>query len=296
MTLDPCDRCEELLQDFLDRTLTDAEWKEAESHLAGCDYCRRRYRFEETPAPVRADELRRADAARAHGQAHRAPRARRDRLEHVSAGLRRVDVARRTEVVARDESHRTVAQARRRGCRPSRRDRGRADARAPPSYDAATIPPARASRRARARPPRGARFGPVGEDDDGRLDVVVESGEPAAERRSRPALPVRARDDARRRTLAGSRARARPRRRRSRRRTSLDSRVEHVREEEVLLRAAEPRRLARREDDRGDAPHQLDAAVTVFTTTGCDGGPSPTPSASIRSTVSIPSVTSPTIA
>ena len=30
MTLDPCDRCEELLQDFLDRTLTDAEWKEAE--------------------------------------------------------------------------------------------------------------------------------------------------------------------------------------------------------------------------------------------------------------------------
>ena len=23
----PCDRCEELLQDFLDRTLTDAEWR-----------------------------------------------------------------------------------------------------------------------------------------------------------------------------------------------------------------------------------------------------------------------------
>jgi len=43
---DPCDRCEELLQDFLDRTLTDAEWREAEGHLAGCDYCSRRYRFE----------------------------------------------------------------------------------------------------------------------------------------------------------------------------------------------------------------------------------------------------------
>jgi anti-sigma factor (TIGR02949 family) len=45
---DPCDRCEELLQDFLDRTLTDSEWREAEDHLSGCDYCRRRYRFEES--------------------------------------------------------------------------------------------------------------------------------------------------------------------------------------------------------------------------------------------------------
>jgi anti-sigma factor (TIGR02949 family) len=45
---DPCARCEELLQDFLDRTLTNEEWAEAEGHLAGCDYCRRRYRFEET--------------------------------------------------------------------------------------------------------------------------------------------------------------------------------------------------------------------------------------------------------
>ena len=26
MSADPCGRCEELLQDFLDRTLTDAEW------------------------------------------------------------------------------------------------------------------------------------------------------------------------------------------------------------------------------------------------------------------------------
>ena len=43
----PCDRCEELLQDFLDRTLSDAEWREAETHLLDCDYCRRRYRFEE---------------------------------------------------------------------------------------------------------------------------------------------------------------------------------------------------------------------------------------------------------
>ncbi|MCS7007567.1 MAG: zf-HC2 domain-containing protein [Thermoleophilia bacterium] len=46
MTTGPCDRCEELLQDFLDRTLSDAEWAEAERHLDDCDYCRRRYRFE----------------------------------------------------------------------------------------------------------------------------------------------------------------------------------------------------------------------------------------------------------
>ena len=48
MTLDPCERCEELMQEFLDRTLSDAEWREAEAHLSECDYCRRRYRFEET--------------------------------------------------------------------------------------------------------------------------------------------------------------------------------------------------------------------------------------------------------
>jgi anti-sigma factor (TIGR02949 family) len=47
VTRDPCDRCEELLQDFLDRTLSDAEWAEAERHLAGCEYCSRRYKFEE---------------------------------------------------------------------------------------------------------------------------------------------------------------------------------------------------------------------------------------------------------
>ncbi len=48
MTGDPCVKCEELLQDFLDRTLSDAEWAEAERHLSNCEYCRRRYRFEET--------------------------------------------------------------------------------------------------------------------------------------------------------------------------------------------------------------------------------------------------------
>ena len=44
---DPCDKCEELLQGYLDRELTNDERAEAESHLQLCDYCARRYRFEE---------------------------------------------------------------------------------------------------------------------------------------------------------------------------------------------------------------------------------------------------------
>jgi anti-sigma factor (TIGR02949 family) len=46
MTLDPCDKCEELLQAFLDRELTDLERIEAEAHLEACGYCRKRYKFE----------------------------------------------------------------------------------------------------------------------------------------------------------------------------------------------------------------------------------------------------------
>ena len=42
-----CVECEQFLQPWLDRVLTDAEWREAEEHLDHCSYCRRRYRFEE---------------------------------------------------------------------------------------------------------------------------------------------------------------------------------------------------------------------------------------------------------
>jgi mycothiol system anti-sigma-R factor len=44
---DPCAKCEEMLQPYLDRDLTDKERAEAESHLDECAYCRKRYRFEE---------------------------------------------------------------------------------------------------------------------------------------------------------------------------------------------------------------------------------------------------------
>ena len=46
--IDPCTACEEVLQPYLDRELDESERIEAESHLAECGYCAKRYRFEET--------------------------------------------------------------------------------------------------------------------------------------------------------------------------------------------------------------------------------------------------------
>ncbi|TMK74045.1 MAG: hypothetical protein E6G50_00390 [Actinobacteria bacterium] len=42
-----CDECEQWMQPYMDRVLTDAERAEAETHLNECTYCRKRYRFEE---------------------------------------------------------------------------------------------------------------------------------------------------------------------------------------------------------------------------------------------------------
>jgi anti-sigma factor (TIGR02949 family) len=44
---DPCDQCEELLQPYLDKQLSDDERAQAEAHLELCSYCRKRYVFEE---------------------------------------------------------------------------------------------------------------------------------------------------------------------------------------------------------------------------------------------------------
>jgi len=46
MVVDPCEKCEELIQPYLDRELTDVEKVEAEAHLDSCSYCRKRYTFE----------------------------------------------------------------------------------------------------------------------------------------------------------------------------------------------------------------------------------------------------------
>jgi mycothiol system anti-sigma-R factor len=44
---DPCAHCEEVMQQYMDRVLTDEERAEAEAHLDACTYCRKRYSFEE---------------------------------------------------------------------------------------------------------------------------------------------------------------------------------------------------------------------------------------------------------
>ena len=44
---DPCEKCEQMMQPYLDRVLSEEERVEAEVHLDECSYCRKRYRFEE---------------------------------------------------------------------------------------------------------------------------------------------------------------------------------------------------------------------------------------------------------
>jgi anti-sigma factor (TIGR02949 family) len=45
--LDPCDQCEEMMQPFLDGTLSEDEVARAQSHLEKCSWCAKRYKFEE---------------------------------------------------------------------------------------------------------------------------------------------------------------------------------------------------------------------------------------------------------
>ncbi len=42
-----CTTCEELLQPYLDRELSELERREVEMHLQGCGSCAKHYRFEE---------------------------------------------------------------------------------------------------------------------------------------------------------------------------------------------------------------------------------------------------------
>ena len=44
--MNDCEKCEEVLQPYLDRELSESERLEAELHLDRCSYCRRRYRYE----------------------------------------------------------------------------------------------------------------------------------------------------------------------------------------------------------------------------------------------------------
>ena len=47
MTETPCENCERMMQPFMDRVLSPEEHAEAEAHLARCEWCAKRYRFEE---------------------------------------------------------------------------------------------------------------------------------------------------------------------------------------------------------------------------------------------------------
>jgi anti-sigma factor (TIGR02949 family) len=44
---DPCDKCEEMMQPYLDGSLSEDEVREAERHLSTCTWCAKRYKFEE---------------------------------------------------------------------------------------------------------------------------------------------------------------------------------------------------------------------------------------------------------
>jgi anti-sigma factor RsiW len=45
--IDWCDKCEEMMQPYLDGSLSDAEVAAAQKHLADCSWCAKRYHFEE---------------------------------------------------------------------------------------------------------------------------------------------------------------------------------------------------------------------------------------------------------
>ena len=44
---DPCEKCEEMMQPFLDGSLSEEEVAAAQRHLDGCSWCAKRYKFEE---------------------------------------------------------------------------------------------------------------------------------------------------------------------------------------------------------------------------------------------------------
>ena len=44
---DPCDKSEEMMQPFLDGSLSEEQVAEAQRHLEGCSWCAKRYKFEE---------------------------------------------------------------------------------------------------------------------------------------------------------------------------------------------------------------------------------------------------------
>jgi anti-sigma factor (TIGR02949 family) len=44
--MDICDKCEEVMQQYLDGVLSDGQVREAKEHLERCSWCAKRYKFE----------------------------------------------------------------------------------------------------------------------------------------------------------------------------------------------------------------------------------------------------------
>jgi len=44
--MDICDKCEEMMQPYLDGVLSDGQVREAKEHLERCSWCAKRYKFE----------------------------------------------------------------------------------------------------------------------------------------------------------------------------------------------------------------------------------------------------------
>src|SRR5829696_593506 len=129
----------------------------------------------------------------------------------------------------------------------------------------------------------------VREDDDRRLHLVLEGVEPAAQGRTRAALPLQAlhRPGLGLHLIGADHDKDIVDRTRS-------HAVEHGREEELLLGRAESRCGARREDDgRNCQELSTDILSTMTVRVGCWFA---SPSFPIRSTTSLPSVTFPSTA
>jgi hypothetical protein len=45
--MDPCDHCEEVMQPYLDRSLSVEEQQSVELHLGECPWCSKRFQFEQ---------------------------------------------------------------------------------------------------------------------------------------------------------------------------------------------------------------------------------------------------------
>ena len=192
-------RCEELLQGYLDRQLTDAE-------VAPGGVAPRRLRLlpaavslRGIAAPIRADDRSRADADRPDGEVAAARSADAVAPTRLAQPVRQVGrgvhVPWITEVVAGNESHVELAQPRVGDPvprLPGYEQRVTALTSVRRSHEAAPFGPPGVDD---ALDGGGGEIRPVGEHDDRRLVLGAELLETARERRTRATLPSRTGDD-----------------------------------------------------------------------------------------------------